>query len=298
MERRKFITNMASVALVPVLGLNRSFGAVSVNDEKNSIRKMKNIEVSKNSIQLIRNATLVIQYAGKKILVDPMLLPKDSFNPFAGKAKNPTVELPLSAEEIIKDIDLVLVTHTHTDHFDPMAAKLLDKSIKLFNQPADKEYFAKANFSNAETVEDHTTLNGIHIYRTSGKHGSGPILTRMGTVSGYVLKAENEPTIYIVGDSIWTDEVEQAIKKFDPDWIITNSGGAVIPGFETTPILMNEEGTITVVKSSAKAKVIAVHMEALDHCVTTRSSLREKADASAVASTRLFIPADGEYISI
>jgi L-ascorbate metabolism protein UlaG (beta-lactamase superfamily) len=241
---------------------------------------MQNNKASRNSIQLIRNATLVIQYAGKKILVDPMFFPKDSFNPFAGKAKNPTVELTIPVDDIIKDVDLVLVTHTHTDHFDQVAAKVLNKSVKLINQPADAAFFQKANFSAAETVEDHTNWNGIHIYRTNGEHGSGAVLNHMDTVSGYVLKAENEPTIYVVGDSIWTDEVEQAIEKFKPDWIVTNSGGAVIPAFETTPILMDEEGTITLVKSSPEARIIAVHMESLDHCRTTRVSLRAKADQS------------------
>jgi hypothetical protein len=33
----------------------------------------------------------------------------------------------------------------------------------------------------------------------------------MGEVSGFVLQAENEPTLYIVGDSIWVEEVENAI---------------------------------------------------------------------------------------
>ena len=106
------------------------------------------------SIQLIRNATLILHYNGKKILVDPMFFPKGAFDPIAGKERNPMVELPISVEEIIKDINLVLVTHTHPDHFDPVAMEALDKSIKLFNQPADTEYFRNANFTNAETITD------------------------------------------------------------------------------------------------------------------------------------------------
>jgi hypothetical protein len=47
-----------------------------------------------------------------------------------------------------------------------------------------------------------------------------------------VLQAENEPTLYIVGDSIWVEEVENAITTFKPEIIVTNSGGAIIPGFE------------------------------------------------------------------
>ncbi|WP_276498949.1 MBL fold metallo-hydrolase [Pontibacter litorisediminis] len=250
------------------------------------------------SIQLVRNATLVINYAGKKILVDPMLMPKDSFDPLAGKARNPMVNLPASIEEVVKDVDLVLVTHTHPDHFDPVASQTLDKSIKLINQPADAEFFRKEGFTNAETVQDSTVWNGITIYRTGGEHGSGEILKQMGTVSGFVLQAENQPTIYIVGDSIWIEEVAQAIRKYTPDYIVTNSGGAAFPGFEATPILMDEEQTVSLIKESGDARVIAVHMDALDHCRTTRASLGQKADALNIGEDKLFLPQDGEVVTL
>jgi L-ascorbate metabolism protein UlaG (beta-lactamase superfamily) len=120
----------------------------------------------------------------------------------------------------------------------------------------------------------------------------------MGTVSGFVLKAENQPTIYIVGDSVWIDEVEEAIQQFKPDYIVTNSGGAEMPGFEGTPIMLNEEQTVTLVEASGNAKVIATHMGALDHCRTTRTSLRRTADEAKIASDKLLIPQDGERIKL
>jgi L-ascorbate metabolism protein UlaG (beta-lactamase superfamily) len=253
-------------------------------------------KVTNDSIQLVRNATLIINYAGKKILVDPMFFPKGAFDPIAGSARNPLVELPIPLEEIIRDIDLVLVTHTHPDHFDPIASQSLNKSIKLLHQPADEGFFQKEGFTNTETVTHHTVWNTIRIYRTGGQHGSGEVLKHMGTVSGYVLQAENHPTVYIVGDSIWTDEVVKAINTYKPDSIIVNSGGAQMPGFEGSPILMDEEQTITLIKASGEAKIIAVHMEALDHCHTTRESLHQQADESHVGKGKLVIPQDGETI--
>ncbi|KAA3436751.1 MBL fold metallo-hydrolase [Rufibacter hautae] len=253
---------------------------------------------TKTSIQLVRNATLVINYAGQRILVDPMLMPKDTIDSFTGKARNPMVELPMPIDEIIKDIDLVLVTHTHPDHFDPAASEALDKSVKLINQPADEEYFQNAGFTNAETVSDSTEWNGISIHRTGGEHGSGEVLKHMGTVSGFVLKAENQPTVYIVGDSIWIEEIEQSIQKFKPDVIVTNSGGAAMPGFEDTLILMDEEQTMSLIKASSEAKVVAVHMEALDHCRTTRASLRQAAEKSGIVNSKLLIPQNGEEVAL
>ena len=59
---------------------------------------------------------------------------------------------------------------------------------------------------------------------------------------------------------------------------------------------MDEEQSISLIQASCKAKVIAVHMEALDHCATTRSSLQQKAKLSNTEKGKLIIPRDGEQI--
>ena len=96
---------MKKVVLMMALTLSSvlSFGQTKLNESP--------------TVQLVRNATLVINYAGKKILIDPMFSPKGAIDSWAGIEKNPTVELPMPVEDIIKEIDLVIVTHTHEDHF-------------------------------------------------------------------------------------------------------------------------------------------------------------------------------------
>lgn len=253
---------------------------------------------AKPTVQLIRNATLVIDYAGKKILVDPMLSAKGAIDSWAGIQKNPTVELTMPVEDIVKNVDLVIVTHTHEDHFDKPASSTLNKSVELIMQPSDKEFFKKEGFMNATVVEDQKLWNGITIHRVEGKHGSGKVLEMMGKTSGFVLQAKNQPTIYIVGDTIWNEDIKKDIEKFKPDYIIVNSGGALIKGFSDTPIIMNETQTMALIAASGKAKVIAVHMNALDHCFTTRAILKKKAAELKIAKDKLIIPEDGEKLTL
>lgn len=252
----------------------------------------------KSTLQLVRNGTLIIEYAGKKILLDPMLSPKGAIDSWAGIQKNPTVDLIIPVNEIVKDVDLVLVTHTHDDHFDKAASQILDKSIELLHQPSDKEYFKKEGFVNAAVLKDNVLWNDISIYRVEGQHGSGEILKMMGNTSGFVLKAKNQPTVYVVGDAIWTEDVKKNIKKFKPDYIVVNSGGARIQGYENTPIIMDEAQTMALIGESGNAKVIAVHMDALDHCFTTRASLKKKAAEVKIGTDKLLIPEDGEVITL
>jgi len=248
------------------------------------------------NIQLIRNATMILMYAGRVILTDPMLSTKGEIRSFAGIAQNPTVELPMPAKDVIKGIDSVLVSHVHPDHFDKPGSELLPKEIPLFCQPEDKNRMTEEGFRQVIPVVNSFTWEGITIIRTGGKHGSGNILERMGTVSGFVLQAKGEPTVYWVGDSIWCEEVENTIKTYKPDVIITHSGGATIPGFE--PIIMDANQTLKVLNAAPNAKVVAIHTESLDHCTVTRKMLREMSDREKILSTRFLIPNDGEKISL
>lgn len=117
-----------------------------------------------------------------------------------------------------------------------------------------------------------------------------------GEASGFILRAKGNPTIYIVGDGIWTEDIQTNIQKYDPDYIIVNSGGAILPVYPDDLILMDEEQTLRLMKEARRSKIIAVHMEALDHCLVTRSSLRSKAEEAKIESEKLIIPQDGEMI--
>jgi L-ascorbate metabolism protein UlaG (beta-lactamase superfamily) len=246
-------------------------------------------------IQLIRNATMKITYGGHTILTDPMLSPKGAFRSFANIAKNPTVELLFPVEDVVNGVEAAVVTHCHPDHFDKAAGAALPKRIAVFCQPGDEARFADEGFSSVTPIQRSHTWQGINITRTEGRHGSGKVLDMMGKVSGFVFQADGEPTVHWVGDSIWCEPVEQSIAEFKPDVIITHSGGAKLPDFD--PIIMDAEQTLTTVHASGEAIVVAVHLEALDHCGVTREALRQLAEENGISPNRLLIPEDGAVLS-
>ncbi len=89
------------------------------------------------NITHIRNATQIIHYAGKRFLIDPMLADKGAWPGFPGTARselrNPLVELPFSRDKIV-DVDAVIVTHTHDDHWDAAAIAAIPKTLPVFVQ--------------------------------------------------------------------------------------------------------------------------------------------------------------------
>jgi L-ascorbate metabolism protein UlaG (beta-lactamase superfamily) len=245
-------------------------------------------------LQLIRNATIRLTYGDRKILTDPMLAPKDAYDPFAGHARNPTVDLPVSSESVIEGIEATIVSHCHPDHMDKIAQEMLPKDVPVFCQPGDEERLDKKGFQSVIPIEEVHMWEGILITRTEGQHGTGKLGEKMGKVSGFVLQAPDEPTLFWPGDTIWCEPVEQAIKTYGPDIILTHSGGAQFPGSD--PIIMDAEQTIAVCKTAPNARVVAVHLESLDHCPVTREGLRTLAEKAGISPDHLLIPTDGETL--
>lgn len=246
-------------------------------------------------LQLIRNATLRITYAGRQFVTDPFLASKHTISSFAGKSPNPLVDLPCTPEEVVGGVETAIISHLHPDHFDPLAQQLLPKEIQVFCQPGDEFMLAGMGFQNVRAIQNSINWQGIKLTRTPGQHGTGFWAEQMGNVSGFVFQAEEESTLYWAGDTIWYEAVEEVITDFKPDIIITHSGGARFG--DDDPIIMDAEQTIAVCKAATEAIVIAIHMETLDHLTVSRTDLRTLAESEGIKLNQLLIPADGETLS-
>lgn len=250
-------------------------------------------------IQLLRHATLVVTLGGRALLVDPMLSAAGAMDPVANAANQrriPLVELPIGDAELaalLKRVDGVLVTHIHRDHWDAQAIALIPKDKPLLCQPADASSIAGAGFTDVWPLEGAGEWLGLAVSRTGGQHGTGEIGQRMGPVSGFVIRAAGEPSLYIAGDTIWCDEVAAALAEHRPDVAVLNSGAAQF--LTGDPITMTAADVAQVCAAAPGARVVAEHMGAINHCLLTREALREQLAAAGHAG-RVQIPEDGEVL--
>ena len=252
-------------------------------------------------IHFLRHATFIVEYGGVKILVDPMLGPKETKDALPNTPNprpNPLTSLPIKPDELsrlVDDLDAVLVTHTHSDHWDEAAQALLPKNLDIYCQPEDEEKIHSSGFVAVRPVESVADINHIQIRRTGGQHGSGEIGRLMAPVSGFILNLEGEPTLYIAGDTIWCEQVNRAIDEHRPGVIVVNTGAAQF--LEGGPITMTAQDVVRVCDAAPGVKIIAVHMEAINHCVLTRDDLQGYLDGRGLAD-RVEIPTDGQELSI
>ncbi|MGH1280479.1 MBL fold metallo-hydrolase [Bacillus basilensis] len=248
------------------------------------------------NIHQIRNATIVVEYAGKRFLIDPMLAEKGTYPPFPNSPRqdqnNPLVSLPVSVENIINNIDAVIVTHLHLDHFDEAAQRILPKDIKLFVQnEEDATEVRNAGFKNVEVLQEDTIFEGIQLLKTKGEHGRGEILKLAGLVCGVVFKHQSEKTLYVAGDTVWYDEVQKVIDTHKPEIIVVNGGDNQF--FEGGSLIMDKEDIYKVYKAAPNSQVIVVHMEAVNHWNLSREELKSFINEKGISST-VSVPDDGE----
>jgi L-ascorbate metabolism protein UlaG (beta-lactamase superfamily) len=232
-------------------------------------------------LTLVRNATIVVELSGRRLLVDPMLDDAGVRPPIEGTAnpvRNPTVPLPFPAEEVVRDLDAVLVTHRHRDHFDSAAERLLPRDVPVFCQPEDEEALRGLELD-ARPVADDLEWGGIRIARTPARHGSGSIAELLGPVSRFVL--------YLAGDTVWYEGVAESIERHRPRVAVVNAGGAEF--LEGGLIVMGIDDVREV--AARVPVVVAVHLEALNHCFLARTALREALPA-------VLVPEDGETLTL
>lgn len=252
------------------------------------------------NIQQIRNALLIVHYGGKKFVIDPMLGEKGSFPPFENtprqELRNPIVELPISPTEILADVDAIIVTHLHEDHWDKGAVEHIPKDYKIFSQnEEDSKIIQDSGFTDVEVLEEHTVFEGIELIKTDGRHGyDDAMVEAMGSVMGIVFKHADEPTLYVAGDTVYYEEVERVIREHQPETIVVNSGANIIGEHY---LLMVKEDVYKVHQFAPEATIIASHMEAVNHWTLSREELKGYAQEVGFEK-QLLVPDDGEEYSL
>ncbi len=250
-------------------------------------------------IKQIRNATLRLDFGGIRFLIDPYLAEKDAYAGLTGTLnsdiRNPRLELKTPMDEILS-VDAVIVTHTHPDHWDDAAVRLVPKHLPLFTQhEKDAELIRSQGFTDVRVLTEDTNFDGVSLIKTPGRHGAKLAVVVahaiLGDVCGVVFRHSDEKTLYIAGDTIWYEDVEANLAAYSPDVIVLNAGDARAPVLGS--IIMGTEDVKKVHQAAPNAVLVASHMEVVNHCVLSRNEMRAFAHINGIAE-RLLVPDDNQ----
>lgn len=256
-------------------------------------------------ITQIRNATLLLEFTAQGrdigLLLDPMLALRDTLPSLkyfgAQRLRNPLVDLPENAPALLARVTHCLITHCQRGHFDHLdrAGKefLRDAGIPVICMPRDCDYLSSRELTvQPLSGELRQTFFHGHITPTSCVHGHGLIGRLMEHGHGYFIELPDQPSIYIAGDTLLTADVRHCLSQHQPDVAILPGGGA---RFDLGSKILMDGADVLDACALTSGIVVANHLEAMDHCPTTRTEL-ESCGKRAGLIQRLRIPEDGETL--
>lgn len=248
----------------------------------------------------LRNATLVIETDEHVILVDPMLGKRKTIPPFTifryKPKRNPLVALPKNSRDILSKVTHCLITHLHPDHIDKAGEVFLRrKNIPVTCSIKDEKILTTRGLNIVQSLnywEPQEFLNG-KITGIPAIHGYGFIAKLMGNVMGFHIELANEKSVYISSDTVFTEHVQKVLVEFKPEIAVVACGTARLDIGQ--PLLMRMNDILKFV-ALAPNQVFANHLEALNHCPTTRKELREALSENHLLD-KVSIPEDGGNVS-
>jgi L-ascorbate metabolism protein UlaG (beta-lactamase superfamily) len=249
-------------------------------------------------LQLLRHATVFLQYAGIHFLLDPCLDPKGSQPAIPSKKgvrkrNNPLQDLPLSDEalaERFESLDFILLTHLHKDHFSGLSRfpELSEKTILAPEYAVPK--LRSQGFQDVLPLKEGCRYRKVTIRPLPLRHGNWLQRAFLGKSHGFYLTARDEPPLLLTGDAIWDQSLQNALDDYAPQVILANAGAASLPFGGA--ITLDSQGIREILERS-QAQVVAVHFDSYNHCRETRDFVRDKLSHTP-RSHALHIPADGE----
>ena len=248
-------------------------------------------------IHQIRNATIVLEFQREVLLVDPMLGRQGSLPPFrlltSERLRNPLCELPSQFEALKARVTAALISHCqrgHVDHLDPAGiAFLKERRIPTYVSERDFRFLQKKGLE-VVALDSALPFFGGEVRLVPARHGRGFVSTFMEHGSGFLLRLPGEPSLYLMGDTVLTPEVEALILAEQPDYIVAHCGCAQLDVGQ--PILMSAAEILRLFELS-EGVIIANHMDALDHCTISRADLGRLLREEELES-RAIVLADGE----
>ncbi|HEX4444931.1 MAG TPA: MBL fold metallo-hydrolase [Galbitalea sp.] len=225
--------------------------------------------MSTMTVTYVGGPTAILEYAGLRILVDPTFDPPQSYES-DGESLTKTAA-PGVALEDLGHIDLVLLSHhEHEDNLDTSGRELILRLPTLST--------AKAGIDLGKPVigldcwEAHR-VGDVTITAAPALHGPPGIEPLVGPVIGFVLEANNEPTVYVSGDNASLDLVRQIADRFpDIEVAVLFAGAARVPSIDGALTLTSEDAAAAAEILGAST-VIGVHTEDWAHFSETRAQL-------------------------
>ncbi len=216
------------------------------------------------AITWIGGPTALIEYAGLRIVTDPTFDAPQTYRDPEETTLVKTTGPALSRAEL-GSIDLILLSHHgHKDNLDWEGLELIAQGIPtLSTLTAASELFG-GTVIGLDNWEIHD-FRHITVTAVPALHGPPGSEKLVGSVTGFVLEAGGEPTLYVSGDNASVPLVRQIADRFAPvDVAILFAGAARVADIDAALTLTSADAVAAASALQAK-RVVGLHTEDWQH---------------------------------
>lgn len=219
---------------------------------------------------LVGGPTVVIEYAGQRLLTDPTFDPPGEYGNLT-KLVGPAID-----PQDLWPLDAVLLSHDeHDDNLDIAGRAVLTEVQQVLTTPGGAQRLGRA--MGLEPWDSTDLLGGsetITVTAVPAQHGPDGVAEHLGEVTGFVLEASGHPTVYISGDNSELGVVEQVAERYpNVDVALVFAGAASIERLEGALLTVDAERLAAMCDLWADAAVVPVHIEDWAHFTQPREAL-------------------------
>jgi L-ascorbate metabolism protein UlaG (beta-lactamase superfamily) len=199
------------------------------------------------TLTFLGTATTLLSYGGFTVLTDPNFLHRGERAYLGHGLYSKRLTEPAMSIEQLPQIDLVLLSHLHGDHFDRHARRGLDRDLPIVTTRQSARRLRGWGFRNAialETWQTHEVRSAagdvLRITAAPGRHAPGPLQAVLRHVMGSVLQytpAGGDPalSVYVTGDTLLHDDLREIPRRHPSlDLGLWHLGGTRVLGVTVT----------------------------------------------------------------
>ena len=248
----------------------------------------------------IGGPSVLLDVGGVRLLTDP------NFDPAGSSYTTPVYTLHKSTDPgldaaAIGSVDAVLLSHDH--HFDN-----LDRAGRAFLPHAGQTLVPTAgaerlggNAVGLAPWESVVIRERLRVTATPARHG--PPGADRGPVIGFLLTEAhrepeaNVPAIYVSGDTVWYEGVEEVARRADVRVAFLFMGAARVREVGPAHLTMTADEGVLVARAMPNAAIVPLHFEGWEHFSEGRAVIQRAFDDAGL-SARLHWLAPGSAMRL
>jgi L-ascorbate metabolism protein UlaG (beta-lactamase superfamily) len=260
------------------------------------------------SITFIGNATVLLRWGPFTVLTDPNFLHAGQRVHLGYGLTSKRLKDPALTPSELPDLDAIVLSHLHGDHWDRVATARLDRGLPVLTTPhAARRLQGLRGFRRAtgiQTWESHTLFkDGSTLTVTSlpGMHAPGLLGRLLPPVMGSLLEfgdatGDVDQRIYLTGDTLMYDGVRQVASRYpDVHLAVVHLGGTRLPGGRI--VTMDGEQGAELLETVLPRRAVPVHYDDYDVFTSGLEDFTRRAEERGLGD-RIKVVGRGETVDL